>query len=164
LEYYNANQDDLMKLKSGPSQIDFGRKYSDAALADPQKLNRRMNDIAMELNTVSDRINDFARTKESWISKDTFKNNMGDMIDEIEKKLNLLNETTKEQLRVINVNFIEIMKQKEDDFNKLAQTVRSLQTTVIGYNTRSHSSDQNVEMLVESEVKRQMNSKSKKIE
>ena len=167
MEFQALNQNELDELRNEVYKIEHSR--TDAY--DSGKNMRRLNDFATEFNVINDKIADLNKQifninhelqnaeARPYVTKELFKKNLNDIIDEIEKKLNILNENTKEQLRVMNVNFMGIMKEKDEEFAKLSQSVRSMQTTLMTISNQINKQIGNLAQTIEDEVNKQLQSK-----
>jgi len=163
LEYQSINQADINELRNER----YKREMIKSDGFDKIQLSNRLNQFEAELGAVNEKISEINRqifninhelekVQGMFVAKDIFKKNLGDIIDEIERKLNILNENTKEQMKIMNSNFVEIMKQKDEEFYKVGLAVKSLHANVSALSSPKNT--QNSRLDTDEEIKQNISS------
>lgn len=135
------------------------------------KAERRVEDFTGDINSLTDKVSQIARQiftingeledikRHNYISKDQFSRNLGDIVDELERKLNVINERVRERIEDMDLSMVETLRSKDDQFQKLHFDIRNIQSSMIRVtdqvNTYVHSQDSNLE----DQVKKVVNSK-----
>ena len=84
-----------------------------------------------------------------------------EIVDELEKKLTIINHSIKDQFKVMDVNLVDIIGQKNDEFDKLSKIVKIIENNMIEIMKKMQNlpnNNENIEIKIEEIIKQSLKS------
>lgn len=119
-------------------------------------INERIYQISRQIHTLNSEMETLK--KPNYVSKEQFSRTMGDIIDELERKLQIINERVRERIEEMDISLVRSQNEKEKYFNRLYFDMKNMQSSLIKTNDQVSTFAQNNEANVEEHVKKMMNS------
>jgi len=120
-----------------------GSDYS----GDINEINDKISQISRQMQTLTAEFDGFK--KGAYITRETFSKSLTDIVDELERKLGIINDRVRERIEEMDASLTEALKDKDQDCQKLYYDIRNIQSSMIRVsdqvNTYTHSSEINLE-------------------
>jgi len=133
----------------------------------------KMGDFTGDINEINDKISQVSRQmqiltaemegfkKSNYITRETFSKSLSDIVDELERKLGIINDRVKERIEDMDASLTEALKEKDQDCQKLYYDIRNVQSSMIRVSDQVNTYTHSHEMNLEEQVRKIMNSKEK---
>ena len=149
----NVKHDDV--LKNNWTKND--KKGLGDSAAEINEINNKISQISRQIHTLNEEFESLKKT--NYVPKEQFNRSMVDIVDELERKLSIINDRVKERIQEMDASMVESLKDKNQEVQKLHYDIRSIQSTMIRVSDQVNTYTHSNEMNLEEQVRRIMNSK-----
>jgi len=128
---------------------------------DINEINDKIGQISRQMQTLTAEFDGLK--KSNYISRETFSKSLTDIVDELERKLGIINDRVKERIEEMDASLTEALKDKDQDNQKLYYDIRNIQSSMIRVSDQVNTYTHSNEMNLEEQVRKIMNNYSSEI-